>query len=118
MEKRRLPISIGADLVLPESSVKPLAWSCHRSRRGADECRLFRQATSIIGGCGRGSRTLEFGSSYTVLQHASREVIECEIIPKASLKIPGAGRSVADEEPCEGPRIDRQEGLDRRRSIR
>ena len=33
------------------------------------------------------SRNLEFGSSYTVLQHASREVIECEIIPKASAEI-------------------------------
>ncbi len=75
---------IGADIILPESSIKPLP-ALPPFSAVMDEQRLF--VSDAIIGVRETSRDLEFGSSYTVLQHASREVIEYEIIPKASAEI-------------------------------
>jgi hypothetical protein len=73
--------AVGADIILPESSCKPAPlglkpWS-YKSRAE----RFF--IGQVVVGIREISRELVFGSSYTVAQHASREVVETEFIPKA-----------------------------------
>jgi hypothetical protein len=71
---------IGADIIIPESSIKPTTtyspWNMNA---------LGDRLTSgkIVLGIREVSRNLTFGSSYTVVQFATREVIEQEVVPLA-----------------------------------
>ena len=77
---------LGADIVLPESSIKPLPdFAPFEDSPAGCANRTF--VSDMIVGVRETSRNLEFGSSYTVLQHAPWEVIEREIIPQASAEI-------------------------------
>lgn len=71
-----------ADIILPASSVKPeykgpsrlVRWLCH-------DARVFYGP--VVLGIREVSRELEFGSSYTLLEHAPSESLEHEIKPYA-----------------------------------
>jgi hypothetical protein len=78
---------LGADIILPESCVKPeynqpsrfldfLRW-----RRPKVEVRTYRGPA--IFGIREVSRTLELHSSYTLIEHAPWESIQLEIVPSA-----------------------------------
>jgi hypothetical protein len=77
--------AVGADIIIPESSCKPApknlkAWSY--------ENRTDRMFTGpLVVGLREISRDLVFGSSYTVAQFASEEVILTEIVPKARVAL-------------------------------
>ncbi len=71
---------IGADIIVPESSVKPASKFAPWDMNAFGD-RLT--AGKIVLGIREVSRKLTFGSSYTVVQFATREVIEQEITPKA-----------------------------------
>ena len=76
---------LGADIVVPESSIKPLPELPEFGEAAGFGGRTF--VSEMIIGVRETSRNIEFGSSYTVLQHASREVIDREIIPQAAAEI-------------------------------
>lgn len=71
---------IGADIIVPESSIKPApkysSWDIN-----AFGNRLTQG--NVVLGIREISRKLVFGSSYTVVQFATQEVIEQEIVPSA-----------------------------------
>jgi len=78
---------LGADIILPESCVKPeykqstrfldfLHW-----RRPKIEVRTYRGP--VIFGIREVSRTLDLHSSYTLIEHAPGESIQLEIVPFA-----------------------------------
>lgn len=67
---------LGADIVLPESSVKPSLTTLI-----PEEGLLF--TTDIVAGVREVSRHLTFESSYTLIVNAPQESIECEIVPEA-----------------------------------
>jgi hypothetical protein len=78
---------LGADIILPESCVKPeykqtarfldfLHW-----RKPKIEVRTFRGP--VVFGIREVSRTLELHSSYTLIEHAPWESIQLEIVPLA-----------------------------------
>ena len=78
---------LGADIILPESSVKPeykqpsrfldfLHW-----RRPKIEVRTYRGP--VVFGIRDVSQTLQFRSSYTLIEHAPWESIQLEILPFA-----------------------------------
>ena len=71
---------LGADIVLPESSIKPSP-AAPISEPGVH----FQ--TDIVPGVREVSRLLAFESSYTLIVHAPRESVEQEIIPEARVSI-------------------------------
>jgi len=73
--------AIGADLIIPESSCKPAPLGLKPWSYANRSDRFF--TGPVVIGLREVSRELVFGSSYTVAQHALREVIEKEIIPGA-----------------------------------
>ncbi len=76
--------AIGADIIIPESSCKPAPklpeWSYDKR-----EARIFNGP--LVVGLREISKDLVFASSYTVAQHASKEVMLTEIVPKARLQL-------------------------------
>jgi len=71
---------IGADIIVPESSIKPAPkYSSWDMNAFGERLNVGR----IVLGIREVSRNLTFGSSYTVVQFATWEVIEEEITPKA-----------------------------------
>jgi hypothetical protein len=71
---------VGADIVLPESAVKPgLTTPTEHSAYG--DVRRIRGP--IVLGIRDFSRPLEYESSYTLIQHAPDDSIQLEIIPEA-----------------------------------
>ena len=71
---------IGADIIVPESSIKPAPkYSSWDMNAFGERLTVGR----IVLGIREVSRNLTFGSSYTVVQFATWEVIEEEITPKA-----------------------------------
>jgi hypothetical protein len=72
---------LGADIVLPESAVKPglKAASVLNSIFGKGR----RFAGSVVLGIREFSRKLEFASSYTLIEHAPDDSIQLEILPEA-----------------------------------
>lgn len=71
---------LGADIVLPESSIKP------SPAAPVSEPGVHFQA-DIVPGVREVSRLLAFESSYTLIVHAPRESVEQEIIPEARICI-------------------------------
>jgi hypothetical protein len=71
---------LGADIVLPESSIKPSP-AVPISEPGVQ----FH--ADIVPGVREVSRLLAFESSYTLIVHAPRESVEQEIIPEARISI-------------------------------
>jgi hypothetical protein len=72
--------SIGADIIIPESSCKPAP----RLKLWNYDSRTDRMFTGpLVVGLREVSRELVFASSYTVAQHASEDTILTELIPKA-----------------------------------
>jgi hypothetical protein len=71
---------LGADVVLPESSIKP-------SPAAAISEPGVHFQTDIVPGVREVSRLLAFESSYTLIVHAPRESVEQEIIPEARICI-------------------------------
>ena len=72
--------SIGADIIIPESSCKPAP----RLKPWNYDSRTDRMFTGpLVVGLREVSRELVFASSYTVAQHASEDTILTELIPKA-----------------------------------
>jgi len=72
--------AIGADIIIPESSCKPVP---HLKPWNYDS-RTDRMFTGpLVVGLREVSRELVFSSSYTVTQHASVDTILTELIPKA-----------------------------------
>ena len=78
---------LGADIILPESSVKPeykgpsRFLDLFRSQTRQLEVRTYRGP--IVFGIRDVSETREFESSYTLLEHASWETLKSEILPHA-----------------------------------
>ena len=78
---------LGADIILPESSVKPeykgpsRVLDLFRSETRQLEVRTYRGP--IIFGIREVSEPREFESSYTLLEHASWETLKSEILPHA-----------------------------------
>ena len=72
--------SLGADIIIPESSIKPSP-TFELPSRG----RIFRGPIAL--GIRDLSRPLSFESSYTLLEHAPLDSIEQEIIPQAQEEI-------------------------------
>src|SRR5437667_3717263 len=78
---------LGADIILPESSVKPAYkgpsrfLDLFRSQTRQLEVRTYRGP--IVCGIREVSEPREFESSYTLLEHASWETLKSEILPHA-----------------------------------
>lgn len=78
---------LGADIILPESCVKPEYKQSSRFldflhwRKPKIEVRTYRGP--VVFGIREVSRTLELHSSYTLIEHAPRESIQLEIVPFA-----------------------------------
>src|SRR5436309_8020178 len=78
---------IGADIILPESSVKPeykgpsRLLDLFRSQTRQLEVRTYRGP--IVFGIRDVSETREFESSYTLLEHASWDTLKREVLPHA-----------------------------------
>ncbi len=78
---------LGADIILPESSVKPAYkgpsrfLDLFRSQTRQLEVRTYRGP--IVFGIREVSEPREFESSYTLLEHASWETLKSEILPHA-----------------------------------
>jgi len=78
---------LGADIILPESSVKPeykgpsRLLDLFRSQTRQLEVRTYRGP--IVFGIREVSEPREFESSYTLLEHASWETLKSEILPHA-----------------------------------
>jgi len=78
---------LGADIILPESSVKPeykgpsRLLDLFRSQTRQLEVRTYRGP--IVFGIREVSEPREFESSYTLLEHASWETVKSEILPHA-----------------------------------
>jgi hypothetical protein len=81
--------TLGADIIIPESSIKPCP-TFELSSRG----RIFRGPIAL--GVRDLSRPLSFESSYTLLEHAPLESIEQEIIPQAQEEIQSLRAAWAD----------------------
>jgi hypothetical protein len=73
--------AVGADIIIPESSCKPSPLGLRPWNYNKRSDRSFNGP--VVVGIREISRDLVFASSYTVAQHASREVVEKEFIPKA-----------------------------------
>jgi hypothetical protein len=71
---------LGADIVLPESSIKP-------SPAAAIEKPGVHFRAETVAGVREVSRLLAFESSYTLIVHAPRESVQQEIIPEARVRI-------------------------------
>src|SRR5262245_23740667 len=82
---------LGADIILPESSVKPeykgpsRLLDLFRSQTRQLEVRTYRGP--IVFGVRDVSETREFESSYTLLEHASWETLKLEILPHALCQV-------------------------------
>ncbi len=78
---------VGADIILPESSVKPeykapsKFLDLFRSKQQQLKVRTSRGA--VVLGIREVSRPLQFQSSYTLVEHAPMDSIQMEILPKA-----------------------------------
>ena len=78
---------LGADVILPESSMKPeykgpsRLLDLFRSQTRQLEVRTYRGP--IVFGIREVSEPREFESSYTLLEHASWETLKSEILPHA-----------------------------------
>jgi hypothetical protein len=78
---------LGADILLPESCVKPEYKQSSRFldflhwRKPKIEVRTYRGP--VVFGIREVSRTLELNSSYTLIEHAPWESIQLEIVPSA-----------------------------------
>jgi hypothetical protein len=96
---------LGADIILPESSVKPeykgpSRWlELFRSETRQLEVRTYRG--SIIFGIREISEPREFESSYTLVEHASWETLKSEILPHARSQVRKL-RAAVDEGNYEG----------------
>ena len=75
---------LGADLIIPESAMKPLPILAQFDETNLETRRFV---SDVVIGVRETSRVLKFSSSYSILQHASRKVINEEIIPKAAAAI-------------------------------
>jgi len=105
---------IGADLVLPESSITAPSCVAHRFRRALTNV-VCSSVTSSWGA--RDFAHPGVRLFYTVLQHASGSD-RVRDHPQGLRGDQGAGGCMADQEPYKGPRIDPVRSFDRRRSIR
>ena len=68
---------LGADIVLPSSSIKPFPQKMHVPSGG------IRLRSRVALGVREISRPLEFASSYTLIEHAPKESLLEEIFPQA-----------------------------------
>jgi hypothetical protein len=68
---------LGADIVLPSSSIKPFPQKMHVPSGGIRLCSRVALGVREI------SRPLEFASSYTLIEHAPKESLLEEIFPQA-----------------------------------
>jgi hypothetical protein len=86
---------LGVDMIVPESSVKPLPTKKVDGKTVPDLPEFKSEAdiknrtwtSDLVVAVRETSRVLKFASSYSILQHASWEVINQEIIPQASAVI-------------------------------
>jgi hypothetical protein len=78
----RVADRLGIDLILPESSCKPsLKGGVRFLPQMGTSGRIF-EGPAILG-IKELSRVSEFGSSYTLVEHASEEALQLEILPRA-----------------------------------
>jgi len=96
---------LGADIILPESSVKPeykgpsRLLDLFRSQTRQLEVRTYRGP--IVFGIREVSEPREFESSYTLLEHASWETLKSEVLPHALSQVEKL-RTAVDEGDYEG----------------
>lgn len=77
--------AIGADIIIPESSIKP-------ADKGLSSWSYETRATRIVSGpivlgIREVSRELSFASSYTVVQFATDDVLQNEVVPAARMEL-------------------------------
>src|SRR3984893_15359070 len=78
----RVADKLGVDIILPESACKPsLKGNVRFSPQIGTSGRLFIGPAVL--GIKQWSRVSEYGSSYTLVEHASDESLQLEIIPRA-----------------------------------
>jgi hypothetical protein len=78
----RVADGLGVDIILPESACKPgLKGSVRFVPQIGTSGRLFTGPAVL--GIKQWSRVSEYGSSYTLIEHASDESLQLEIIPRA-----------------------------------
>jgi hypothetical protein len=86
---------LGADIILPQSSIKPkldlgFLDECHKWFAGLGSgIQGVRFRSSIVLGIRDYSRELQFKSSYTLTEHAPLDSLRTEIIPRALAEVRG-----------------------------
>ena len=86
---------LGADIILPQSSIKPkfdlgFLDECHKWFAGlGNGIQGVRFRSSIVLGIRDYSRELQFKSSYTLTEHAPLDSLRTEIIPRALEEVRG-----------------------------
>ena len=86
---------LGADIILPQSSIKPkldlgFLDECHKWFAGLGSgIQGVRFRSSIVLGIRDYSRELQFKSSYTLTEHAPMDSLRTEIIPRALEEVRG-----------------------------
>ncbi len=78
----RVADRLGVDIVIPESSIKPGLKADRKFIPGIGVTGVLFHGPIVLG-TKSVSRVSEMGSSYTLLEHASKESLESEILPAA-----------------------------------